>query len=149
MSDAVTGAPPKLYSPRLLMLSSRLAEYPLIDSLPLTASKRSRTCGSTIDMGLDIDGSTNVSRIGMMVTACAVGQSSAAVLAGGIVGKNAAAIGETVTAIGQWLEGGGDPPEWPEFDALLPARDHRGRHDALLLPWKAALEALSSGRAAS
>jgi NifU-like protein involved in Fe-S cluster formation len=149
MSSAVSPAPAKLYSPRLLMLSARLADYPLTGAFALTATARSRTCGSVIEIGLDPDNSGAVSRIGMMVTACAVGQSSAAIVAGGIVGQSAATMAATVTTIERWLEGEGDPPDWPEFNALLPALEHRGRHGALLLPWNAALEALSSDAASS
>ena len=69
---------------------------------------------------METDAGGAVTRIGMQVSACAVGQSSAAVL---------------------------DPPDWPGFDALLPAQAHSGRHGALLLPWKAVVEALCSGTA--
>jgi hypothetical protein len=43
----------------------------------------------------------------------------------------------------RWLAGEGDLPAWSGIGALAPARDHPGRHGALLLPWKAACEALS------
>jgi NifU-like protein involved in Fe-S cluster formation len=134
----------KLYSPRLLALSARLSDYPLLNNLPITATARSRTCGSVIDVGLDTDAQGAISRIGMLVSACAVGQSAAAIMAEGMSGRDLAKLKRTLEQIEGWLDGQGDPPDWPQFDALLPAREHSGRHGALLLPWKAAVEALSS-----
>lgn len=144
MNDAAAGKAEKLYSPRLLMLSARLAEFPYNDALPLTATTRSRTCGSAIILGLDVDAAGGVTKIGMLVTACAVGQSSAAIMASGLIGKSLAEMLDTRTGIESWLDGSGAPPNWAEFDALIPAREHHGRHGALLLPWNAAIEALSS-----
>lgn len=134
----------RLYSPRLLMLSARLAEFPYDESLPLTATARSRTCGSSITLGIDRAASGEIARIGMMVTACAVGQSSAAILADAIVGTRAEQVAQTRGQIELWLKAEGEAPLWPQFDALVAARDHPGRHGALLLPWTAAVEALSS-----
>ena len=139
----------KLYSPRLLALSASLADYPLDTSFSRQAEARSRTCGSTIAIGIDIDADGGITRTGMQVSACAVGQSSAAVLAGGAQGRTAGDIREIVERIGAWLEGSAPLPEWPGFEALEPAQPHTGRHGALLLPWKAALEALNSGDTSS
>jgi len=38
-------------------------------------------------------------------------------------------------------------PDWPGLDAIEAARAFPGRHGAMLLPWQAALAALSSERA--
>ncbi|MFL0356597.1 iron-sulfur cluster assembly scaffold protein [Erythrobacter sp. GH1-10] len=137
----------KLYSPRLLALSASLADFPLDHPFELRAEARSRTCGSTIEVGLETDAGGAVTRIGMQVSACAVGQSSAAVLASDIRGRTARDVSTALERIERWLERGGDPPDWPGFDALLPAQAHSGRHGALLLPWKAVVEALCSGTA--
>ena len=135
----------KLYSPRLLALSASLADFPFDSALPLTTEARSRTCGSTIRLGLDRDRDGSIVRIGVSVAACAVGQSSAAIMAGSIRGRNADDLSILVDQIDHWLSGEGPLPGWPEFDALEAARAHPGRHEALKLPWKAALEALCSG----
>lgn len=133
-----------LYSPRLLALSAELANFPLDTAFQLVGDTRSRTCGSTIKIGLNCGTDGAVTKIGLQVAACAVGQSSAAILARGITGRDEPDLRDTVTQIELWLAGGGDPPDWPDFDALGAARAHPGRHGALLLPWKAAAEALSS-----
>lgn len=144
MSTGQTRGSEKLYSPRLLALSAELANFPLDPAAGLIAEVRSRTCGSTIKVGLDCNADGRVSKIGMQVAACAVGQSSAAILARGVSGKDENELKGVLVQIEGWFGGVADPPDWPEFDALAAARGHPGRHGALLLPWKAAVEALSS-----
>jgi NifU-like protein involved in Fe-S cluster formation len=149
MTGPVTAPRSKLYSPRLLALSAELARFPFDPDLPRIGEARSRTCGSTIRLGLASDPDGTITRIGMLVSACAVGQSSAALLALGIAGADPALIAATREAIAQWLDGNAPLPNWPGLDALAPAREHRGRHGALMLAWDAAIQALSSPAAAS
>jgi hypothetical protein len=47
-----------------------------------------------------------------------------------------------------WVAGEGALPGWPDLKVIAPARDFPGRHGAMLLPWKAALAALSKAEAA-
>ncbi len=136
----------KLYTPRLLALSASLADYPMTGPFDVTADGRSKTCGSTISIGLDCDKVGGISRVGMQVSACAVGQSSAAIMAQAARGRSAKSFEAMVTAIESWLAESGALPDWPGFDALEPALPHKGRHGAILLPWKAAIDALSSRR---
>ncbi len=143
MTQPERGGAAKLYTPRLLALSAGLANYPLSVDLPHTSEMRARTCGSTITMALDTDDAGAVTQVGMQVSACAVGQSSAAILAQSISGKSHADLDDVCTAIERWLAEDTPPPHWHGFDALIPARAHAGRHEALLLPWRAALKALS------
>ncbi|ASJ91329.1 Fe-S cluster protein [Porphyrobacter sp. CACIAM 03H1] len=135
----------RLYSPELLSLATALAAFPLADDLPLRAEARSRSCGSVIALGLALDGAGQVERVGMQVSACAIGQASAALLAQGAAGADPEDFHRTLGALEAWLAGEGALPSWPGITALAPAQAHAGRHGALLLPWKAALAALSSG----
>lgn len=138
----------KLYSPALLGLATGLASFPLTDDLPLRGAARSRSCGGVMTLGLALDGAGRIAQIGMQVSACAVGQASAALLAQGIIGTDPAAVRDASGGLAVWLAGEGDLPDWPEDLApLVPARAHPGRHGALLMPWKAACEALSSSAA--
>ncbi|WP_296716569.1 iron-sulfur cluster assembly scaffold protein [Erythrobacter sp.] len=140
--------PARLYSPQVLALAIELAAYPLGDELPLRAEARSRTCGSTITVGLSLDANGAIGRVGMQVSACAIGQGSAALLARSAKGCDAGSIAATLTGLEQWLAGTGELPAWPDLELLAPARAHPARHAALLLPWKAASKALSSRDAA-
>ncbi|MBA4050851.1 MAG: Fe-S cluster protein [Erythrobacter sp.] len=129
----------------MLGLATGLAAFPLTDDLPLRAEARSRSCGSVIALGLALDETGRIAQIGMQVSACAIGQASAALLAQGVSGRDPGAVDAAAAALAQWLAGEGALPDWPGIAALAPARDHPGRHGALLLPWTAARTALSQG----
>lgn len=135
----------KLYSPELLGLATGLARYPLTDDLPLRAEVRSRSCGSVIGLGMALSHGGLIAQVGMKVSACAIGQASAALLAQAATGANPGSLRLTAEGLAAWLAGDGTLPRWPGIEVLAPARDHPGRHGALLLPWNAAVAALSSG----
>ena len=134
----------KLYTPELLGLTVSLADIPLDDSLPLRGSARSRSCGSTLDAGFMTDGEGRVERLGLRVRACAVGQAAAAIFAQGARGVSLADIEAAHSALAAWLAERGEMPEWPGIEALSEARAYPGRHGAIMLPWSAAIDALSS-----
>jgi len=137
----------KLYTPDLLALATQLAEFPLTGDFAYRAEARSRTCGSTIEIGVELGADGALTRLGLQVSACAVGQSSAAILALNAKGRTASEFAQALQEIETWL-GRDDPhaplPSWPGFEALAPARAHHGRHGALLLAWTAINQALST-----
>jgi NifU-like protein involved in Fe-S cluster formation len=133
-----------LYTPQILALAIDLAHYPLTPDLPLRTTARSRTCGSVIALGLACDEAGQVTRIGMQVSACAVGQASAAVMANGLVGRSRADIAAVHACLTEWLAQEREMPDWPQINLLAATLPHKGRHGALLLPWTAAVEALCS-----
>ncbi|KPL67613.1 Fe-S cluster protein [Erythrobacter sp. SG61-1L] len=137
----------RLYTPELLALTLRLAEYPWDDGLPMKGDARSRSCGSTLAMGLSLDGDGRIDRMGLRARACAIGQASAAIFAGAASGKTAAEIESVHDAMASWLAGSGPLPDWPGISAIEAARAFPGRHGAMMLPWEAALAALSSAPA--
>jgi NifU-like protein involved in Fe-S cluster formation len=132
----------------MLALAADLARYPLAGDFAAGAQRRSSVCGSTLAIGLDMDEAGAFARIGLKVSACAVGQSSAAILAGSARGASPESVGETLEGLRQWLEGEAPLPPWPGLEAIAAVRERQGRHGALLLPWEAAVEALSSRGAA-
>ena len=142
-----TGSAGKLYTPDLLALATELAHFPLSDTLPLRGEARSRTCGSTASIGLTLSEAKLVDTVGLRVSACAIGQASAALMARGIAGKGESDIAAAQREIARWLEAGGPLPSWPGLEAIEPAREYKGRHGAILLPWNAALDALSKAKA--
>lgn len=131
----------KLYSPELLALAVELAKFPVVETASHHGNARSRTCGSSVEMSLDVTDAGAVEHVGLRVSACAVGQAAAAIFASSVVGKQRPDLELAMAEIEAWL-GGGAPPHWPGFEPLLPAREFKGRHGALSLPWRAALEAL-------
>ncbi len=134
-----------LYTPQILELATELANFPLERGFTHRAVARSRTCGSVIEVGIDCDKAGLINHIGMQVSACAIGQASAAIMARSLIGRTQAEVVETRARIAAWLAGEGPLPDWPQLDLIAPALPHKGRHGALVLAWTAASEALCSG----
>ena len=134
-----------LYTPEVLGLATSLAAWPWDDGLPLRGEARSRSCGSTLRLGLATDDAGRIARIGLRAQACAVGQAAAAIFAAGALGRNAADIAQADRAIAGWLAGEGPLPDWPGIGAIAPARDYPGRHSAIRLAWTAASDLLPTG----
>jgi NifU-like protein involved in Fe-S cluster formation len=134
----------KLYTPELLALAVALAEFPADPLLPLHGQARSKSCGSTLSADIGLDGAGHIENLGLQVRACAVGQATAAIFAKAALGRNLAEIESTRAALVAWLAGTGELPDWPGLAAIAPARDFPARHGAIMLPWTAARDALST-----
>lgn len=133
-----------LYTPEVLAMATCLAEWPWDPGLPRIGEARSSTCGSQIELGVLLDPHDRIARIGLRVRACAIGQAAAAIFAKAAAGRNAEELGAALRALETWLAGAGEAVAWPSLDAISAARDYPARHGAIVLPWKAALAALSS-----
>lgn len=131
-----------LYTPGILALAVDLADYPLTDDLLLRGQASSRLCGSAVALGVACDEAGRILRAGGQVTACAIGQASAALFLRDATGRDETDLAASLAALEHWLAGG-DEPAWPGVDVLTPARAYPARHGAILLPWQAALAALS------
>lgn len=143
MPESARGNAAKLYTPSVLALSVELAGYPLGPDLQFTGYAKSRTCGSEVHVGLELDDAGIIQRIGMKVAACAVGQASAALFAAGAQGLGTEEISEQMNAMELWIMGEGSGPAVPRLELIEPARAYPARHEAILLPWRATLDALS------
>lgn len=135
----------RLYTREMLAAAVELATVPPLPEAPLHGSARSATCGSTLDLDMELNGSDRIASIGMRVRACAVGQAAAAIFARHAAGKDGSDVERALAELRAWLEDKGSTPDWPDMGLIAAARDYPGRHGAMLLPWKAALAALSSG----
>lgn len=134
----------RLYTSELLALAVELARWPRLGEASLHGEARSPTCGSTLAIDLALDERGQIAGLGLAVRACAVGQAAAAIFARHAEGRDAAGIAATLAGLEAWLAGGAPLPDWPGLAPLEPARGYPARHGAMLLPWKAALAALSS-----
>jgi NifU-like protein involved in Fe-S cluster formation len=134
----------KLYTPELLALAVALADYPADPSLPLHGQARSKSCGSTVALDIGVDADGRIEALGLQVRACAVGQAAAAIFARAAPGRSSDDIQAAHTALTEWLAGTGDTPDWPGLIAIAPARAFPARHGAIMLPWTAARDALST-----
>ncbi len=138
----------RLYTPELLALAVELAQWPPLDNTDIRGEARSPTCGSTLALDLALDESGRIDRLGLRVRACAVGQAAAAIFARHAPGRDVATLGAELARLESWLADEGPRPDWPGLAAIEAARAYPARHGAMLLPWRAALAALSSPAAA-
>lgn len=138
-----------LYNRDILMLAVATADYPPNPAARHRASARAPLCGSAIILDLDADDAGRVTKVGLHVEACALGQASAALLARHAPGRSLPDLRAARAAIAGWFAGQGDSPDWPGFDLLAPARDYPARQGAILLPFDAAISALSAQAAES
>lgn len=137
-----------LYTPEVLSLAVRLVAHGWDSDLPLIAEARSPSCGSTIALGLALDEAGRVAKVGVRSQACAIGQAAAAIFADAAQGRTEADLAQAAQAITRWLGGEAPLPDWPGLSLIAAVRDYPARHGAVMLPWKAALAALS-GEAAT
>ncbi|SEH13381.1 NifU homolog involved in Fe-S cluster formation [Sphingopyxis sp. YR583] len=131
-----------LYNRDILALAVATSEYLPIANARHRVSKRAPLCGSAIILDLDTDDAGRITRVGMHVEACALGQASAALLARHASGLALAEIRAARDAIAGWFAGESDRPDWPGFDLLAAAQGYPARHGAILLPFDAAIAAL-------
>jgi NifU-like protein involved in Fe-S cluster formation len=82
-----------------------------------------------------------IAGVSQRVHACAFGQASAALLERGAIGRSIEEVRDALAELDNWLSGAEAEPRWG-LAALKPARSRRGRHGAILLPFKALLAAM-------
>lgn len=134
----------KLYTPELLALTVELAKWPPLAGAPLHGEARSPTCGSTLAIDLATGPDGRITGLGLRVRACAVGQAAAAIFARYAAGRDASDLERALRELQAWLAGNSGVPDWPDMGLIGAARGFPARHGAIVLPWQAALTALSS-----
>lgn len=140
----------RLYSGRILALA---ADIPHLGRLPApqgTARRRSPLCGSTLTADVVLQGG-RVAEFAQEVKACALGQASAAIAGGAMIGRSLAELRAARDALSAMLKDGGPVPPAPfdGYEVLLPARDYRNRHASILLALEAAVEACEAAEQAA
>ncbi|MGZ9809793.1 iron-sulfur cluster assembly scaffold protein [Pseudoroseicyclus sp. H15] len=139
----------KLYSSRILGLTADMPRLGKLESPDGEARRRSPTCGSTVHVTLAWDGS-HVTDYAQEVKACALGQASASVVGGVVVGLDEPTIRKGRDELAAMLAGG-PAPEAPfdGLEALSPAREYKNRHASIMLALEATLEAITAARSSS
>lgn len=137
-----------LYHPRIFELAGDIERIGRLDSPHGTSTKVSRVCGSTVTVDVKLDGD-RVADLALEVEACALGQASAAILAGHAVGASVDEIVAARDALAKMLKENGPPPTgrfW-ELRHLEGVRDYPQRHTSTLLAFEAAVAAIEAARA--
>jgi NifU-like protein involved in Fe-S cluster formation len=133
-----------LYTTEILRLAAALPDPVQLERVDGSAARRSPTCGSSLLAEVQMkDGRVEV--LSQTVCACAFGQASAALVAQQAPGRTRDEVDAALDQLTAWLSGeSGEPPQWPGYEALAPARARTGRHGAILLPLRALLGAMDS-----
>ncbi|CAD0185684.1 SUF system FeS assembly protein, NifU family [Ruegeria sp. THAF57] len=140
----------KLYSGRILALASDIPHLDRLENPDATVKKRSPLCGSTVTVDVKVqDG--RVAEFGQDVKACALGQASAAVVGGAVVGATRAQIETARDQLADMLKKDGPAPDAPfdGLEVLMPAREYKNRHASILLALDATAEAMEQAEQAN
>jgi len=135
------------YTREILRLAASIPYLEPFDELEGATEVRSKTCGSRMRMAVELDWADRIVRLRQAVEACAYGQAAAALLGGHAMGRSAEEVGAALAELEAWLDGTGEVPDaWPGLEALEPAVTRKGRHGAILLPFRAMLAAIEAAR---
>ena len=131
-----------LYNTDILILSASLKNERL-DAPNGTARKVSKLCGSWLEIDVNMDGDV-ISEVALRVQACALGQSSAAILQQGIIGASLEEITEAKDALRAMLKSDGEPPKgrFERLALLKGVKAYPARHTSTMLAFDAAAEAV-------
>ena len=132
-----------LYSAKILEFAGNLPAMPRLGHPQATARRTSRVCGSVVEVDLNVrDG--QVSDYAHDVSACALGQTAAAIVARHIIGSTPEELRLLRTQMVAMLKAGGPPPtgKWADLAVLAPVRDYKPRHASTLLVFEAVVDCL-------
>ena len=136
-----------LYTIDILRLAAALPEPVELERVDGSSSQRSPTCGSTVNVDVQVDSDGRIGSLSQQVHACAFGQASATLVADNAPGRSREDVQAALEQLTEWLAGERElPPDWPGFEALTPARVRKSRHGAILLPLRALAAALEPDR---
>lgn len=136
---------PPIYTTEILRLAASLQGPRALERVDGGAELRSPTCGSRVSISVQLDPERRIEALSQHVQACAFGQASAALLERHAVGRAHQEVGDALVLVSRWLAQEEDDPEvWPGLVALSPARTRKGRHGAILLPFRTLLAAIES-----
>ena len=136
-----------LYSGQILALAADIPHAEIIESPMAEVRKRAPLCGSNVAVALDFDGE-KITRFGMDVKACALGQASASILGAQAIGLTETQVLKARDQLKALLKSDGPTPDAPfeTYEVLRPARGFKNRHASIMLALEATLAAISEAK---
>lgn len=133
----------ELYSDKILDIAGNAIQPGRLPAPDASARKVSRICGSVIEVDVAVTHGV-ITGYGHEVSACALGQTSAAIVAREIVGTRVDDFMALVQQMREMLKTAGVPPtgKWSDLGYLEPVREYPARHASTLLVFDAIVEAL-------
>lgn len=137
----------KLYQGRILELAANIPLTDRLDTAQASVKKRSPLCGSTVTVEVVLQNGV-MSGFGQNVKACALGQASASILGGAVIGASYDQIKQARDQLFAMLTENGPTPDAPfeEYAVLEPARDFKNRHASIMLALDATVEAMAQAQ---
>lgn len=138
----------ELYSDKILDLAGNAVQPGRLAAPDGSARKVSRICGSMIEVDIALTDGV-ITGYGHEISACALGQTSAAIVAREIVGTPLEELATVAQQVHDMLKGQGTAPQgkWADFRYLEPVRDFPARHGSTLLVFEAMAEAVEKAKA--
>lgn len=133
-----------LYQDQILKLAASIPRVGRLPAPDATATAHSRLCGSRITIDIKLDGNVIVD-YAHEPKACAIGQASASVVAGVVVGLTIEDVNEGAEIMSVILRDKAPPPPglWNVLEPFLPVADFRSRHHSASLPFEALQRAIA------
>lgn len=132
-----------LYNQRILEFAGSISKTERLEQPQATAKAHSKLCGSTIIVDLEVTDGI-VSNFGQDVKACALGQSTASVMARTIIGATPQELKALRERMYDMLKNNGEAPQdrFDDFKYFAPVREYRARHASTLLVFDAVVDCL-------
>jgi len=139
-----------LYSARILTLVANMPRAGRLSAPQASAEKTAKLCGSRILVDVVVEDG-KVADFAQEVSACALGQASAAVLGANVIGADLAELELARDALAAMLKTNGPHPagRFAELAVLEPVKDYPARHASTLLAFEAAVEAVRKATGAT
>ena len=130
-----------LYNKDILRLAASIPHHQRLAAPQASVEKRSPTCGSRVTADVRMEDG-KLAALGLDVKACALGQASAALMAGQAIGMTADELADARDKLTAYLAGQSDDLDfWPGLAVLAPARRYPARHASIRLGFEAIAEA--------
>ncbi|MBL4646120.1 MAG: iron-sulfur cluster assembly scaffold protein [Rhizobiales bacterium] len=132
-----------VYNAKILEFAGNIPRSGRLDAPDASAKAHSKLCGSTLTVDICVD-DNSITDYAHDVKACALGQSSASIVATSIIGASLDEMRALKTTMYAMLKKGGPAPEgrFADLSYLMPVRDYGARHASTLLVFDAIVDAL-------
>ncbi len=133
-----------VYNAKILEFAGNIPRIGRLAHPQASATAHSKLCGSTVIVDLAMDNGI-VSDYAHDVKACALGQSSASILASHVIGASADELRQVRDEMRAMLKENAAPPQgrFADLKFLEPVRDYKARHASTLLAFDAVVDCLN------
>jgi NifU-like protein involved in Fe-S cluster formation len=133
-----------VYNAKILEFAGNIPRIGRLAHPQASSTAHSKLCGSTVIVDLVMNNGL-VSDYAHDVKACALGQSSASILASHVIGASGAELRRARDEMRAMLKENGAPPQgrFEELKFLEPVRDYKTRHASTLLAFDAVVDCVN------